>query len=53
MVPGQILRAMSHPTRPGELWELNGDERLRYVKDGIVSRHSNEVKARPALLCVI
>jgi len=43
IIPGQVLRAMSHPTATGEMWELTGEERLRYVRDGINLRRSSEV----------
>mmetsp|Transcript_19591 Transcript_19591/g.46774 ORF Transcript_19591/g.46774 Transcript_19591/m.46774 type:complete len:280 (+) Transcript_19591:80-919(+) len=41
--PGQILLAMSHPTKVGDTWNISGTERLRYVRDGINLRRSSDV----------
>lgn len=42
VVPGQVLRAISHPTDKGELWNITGTERLRYVRDAIGIRRPGE-----------
>ena len=41
--PGQVLRAMSHPTATKEFWDITGGERLRYVRDGINTRRTASV----------
>lgn len=41
--PGQVLKSLTHPTRD-EMWELSGDERLRFVRDAVETTHKDELE---------